>query len=151
MTVLIFDSLVSISIREMLTILLCFSLVVYSTVYYTVYSTYDLYYIIATSFILCSELSIDKIALLFYSYFYFYFLVLLFLLFLIFFALHFCCNFTDNIVITISSIVCSMLFMIIFFLFTKEPIDMLSFFIRGLLFLVLEMIIIAGVIVNQNL
>ncbi|EHY65119.1 hypothetical protein NEAUS04_0259 [Nematocida ausubeli] len=151
MNVSLFSSLVLFDMPLLTNILLYSATILTFTIYYTMYNIYDVYYMVASIFIMCSELSIFEIAQIFYSYFYFYFFVLLCLLFLIFFVLYMCCNYTDNIVITISSIVCSMLFMIIFFSFTSQPLDLLSFLIRGFWFLVLEMAIIAGVIVNQHL
>lgn len=131
--------------------LLYVALAVYLWVYYNIFNIYDFSYNAASIYILCSNFSIEKVFAVAYSYLYFYFLILLVLLLITLVALNMCYTLTDNIVVTGTSIICSFWFMIIFYVLTTEPVDIFSLVIKASVFLIAEMMIIAVIVLSQNL
>ncbi|KAH9385555.1 uncharacterized protein NEMAJ01_0451 [Nematocida major] len=114
-------------------------------------NVYDAHYTGASIYIMCSDFSVDKVLKIAYSYFYFYFLVLLALLVMALFTLGSCYTITDNIVVAGSSIICSFVFLILFYTATNGAMDMFSLLIKASAFFVFEMAIVAMIVLSQNL
>ncbi|KAI5191435.1 hypothetical protein NEMIN01_1511 [Nematocida minor] len=124
-------------------------LLVYLGFYLRIYTRQDLYYICTSIFLLSTDISLERT--LNAVYFYFYFIILLVLLLIALSILNLCYSLTDNVVITMSSTICSFVFMIIFYLLTNEEIHILSLLVKILLFFIIEMMIVAIIVMSQNL
>lgn len=124
-------------------------LLVSLTVYYRIHNRYDFYYIVTSIFAQTTEISITRT--INAAFFYFYFIVLLLLLFVTLCVVNICYTMTDNIVITVSSAVCSFVFMIVFYLITSEDLHIISLLVKISSFFIAEMVIIAAIVLTQNI
>lgn len=117
--------------------------------YYKTHTWHDFYYVIASIVAETTDISLKQT--INAAFFYFYFIILLLLLFITLCAVNICYTLTDNIVITISSAVCSFLFMIVFYLMTSEDLHIVPLLAKISSFFIAEMIIVAIIVLSQNI